>query len=416
MNAGPRHRVKTMKLALPKFPALIFESMATSALLGYLKVQAYLSDELFFLFLSLFCLIFSLYYGLSGAWASILFAIFLNAMFLQNDFVDLFSRFYLELSFLMAAVTITAFNRSGMEKKTIRTELLNQVLNQRVERLNIELSEKNRALQDVFREALIDMESPRIMYQTIRCLEYIQDRKSLFNEILNILYVYCHVEKSCVYEFVSKNQFKKVATFGTSNLPENIRWNEQRLPEILRVAQRQKEIIVPMKFSNRFIMAVPILSTSGKLLYIILIEEVRFISMSDALLNLLKVAAFWMKSIIENQFHREEFLLLSAFQTVVVYRKEISKKIFRSSIMSHERYRLPYACIWIRGEITEAACREANSLVRIHDEFFLLSDTELILLLTMITESNVPFVLKRIQEALPHLEIGRETNVDSVYR
>jgi hypothetical protein len=44
-------------------------------------------------------------------------------------------------------------------------------------------------------------------------------------------------------------------------------------------------------------------------------------------------------------------------------------------------------------------------MVRIHDEFFMASGRELIVLLTMITDENVPFVVRRLQEASPDLQI-----------
>ena len=163
--------------------------------------------------------------------------------------------------------------------------------------LTIELSEKDKAMQDAFREILVDMESPRIMYHTIRRLEYIEDRETLFNEILYILYSHCHAEKSCVYELVMGNRFKKVAAFGASSLPNTLRWKEEKMPEIMRVVKTEKEVIMPTRLNNRFVMAVPLLSTSGNLLYVILIEEIRFINMNEALLNLLKASAFWMKNI-----------------------------------------------------------------------------------------------------------------------
>jgi len=394
-----------MTLSAIKVPGYLLEFTLAYGVLGYLSLERWVPDGLFHLILSFFCIVFSLYYGIKGAVASVGLAVILVALTLERSILPFFSQYYLEASFLIAATMITGFIRSGMENKIIGTELANDIMNQRVERLTIELSKKDKALQDTFREILTDMESPRIMYQSIRRLEYIEDRETLFREILYILYSHCHVEKSCVYEVLSRNRFKKVAAFGATTLPKAIQWKDKKLPEIMRVAKIERQVIVPTRLNNQFVMAVPLISSSKNLLYIILIEEIRFINMNDALLNLLKASAFWMKNIIENHFHREEFLPISVFKSVIVYREDIYRKALRESIASHKKFKLPFACLRIIGTITEECCRRLSGMVRIHDEFFMASGRELIVLLTMITEENVPFVVRRLQEASPDLQI-----------
>jgi hypothetical protein len=406
---------KRMKRTISKFPVIMFEFAAAYGALGYLKLHEWIYDGLFYLILSFFCLVFSLYYGLKGACVSVIVSVFLIHLTIREDILSFLSLHYLETSFLMGAILITGFVKSGMEKKILGSKLVNEIMNQRMERLTIELSEKDKALQDTFRDILVDMESPRIMYQTIRRLEYIEDRQTLFNEILYMLYTHCHVEKSSIYKPLTQNRFEKVAGFGASTLPDILKWKEEKMPEIMRVTEREREVIVPTRHENRFIMALPILSSSGNLLYIILIEEIRFINMNDALLNLLKAAAFWMKNIIENHFHREEFLSVSAFESVIVYRKNLYKKALKKSIAFHKNYGLPFACLRIQGNITEENCKRLGETVRIHDEFFMASDDVLIVVLTMITENHVPFVIQRIRSALPELEISSEANIASLY-
>jgi len=137
---------------------------------------------------------------------------------------------------------VTGFTKSGLERRIVGTELGNQIANERLERLSVALSEKDKALQDAFRGVLTDMESPRIMYQTIRRLEYITDRETPF-----------------------------VDTAGVDPLAP--RKNAGRV----RIARVEKEIVIPTRYTHRFVMAIPLLSSSEKLLHILLIEEIRFI-------------------------------------------------------------------------------------------------------------------------------------------
>jgi len=306
---------------------------------------------------------------------------------------------------------VTGFIKSGLERRIVGTEIGNRIVNERLERLTVELSEKDKALQDAFQEVLTDMESPRIMYQTIRRLEYITDRETLFNEILYILYSHCHVDKSSIYETKGENRFQRVASFGASTLPDRLRWKSEKMPEVMRVARVEKEIVIPTRFNHRFIMAIPLLSSSDNLLYILLIEEIRFINLNESLLNLLKAAAFWIKHVVEGHFHREEFLPLSAFDSVIVYRPGVFKKALRQSIVSHKKYGLPYACLEVKGVISEDSCKQMASILRVHDELFLIADNRLLILLTMISENNVALVRKRLNGAFSDLRIERRRKI-----
>ena len=157
------------------------------------------------------------------------------------------------------------------------------------------------------------------------------------------------------------------------------------------------------------------LNDGGNILYIILIEEIRFINMNDALLDLLKAAAFWMKNIVESHFHREEFLPVSAFKSVIVYCKEIGKKELKDSISSHHKYKLPYACLRIKGIFTEEDCVRMSGMVRIHDEFFMIADDEMVIVLTMILDKYIPFVVRRLSESFPELSVEVAENVKTLY-
>ena len=373
--------------------------------LGFVYIQKWISPELFFLLIAFSCLIFCLYYGVRGAGASVLLSVVLISLVLEQDILMLLTTHYLEVSFLMAGLFITGFVKTGMDKKMAGTELGSQIVNQRLDRLTVELSEKDKALQDAFREVLTDIDSPRIMYQTLRRLEYIDDRETLFSEILFILYTHCHVEKSVVYELKKGNRFARVSSFGATTLPDVLKWKSKKTPEIMRVAKAEREVVIPTRFNNRFVMAVPLMSTSGNLLYIILIEEIRFINLNETLINLLKASAFWIKNVLESHFHREEFMPLSVFSSVIIYRPEHYKAFLSRSIGSHKKFGLPYACIQIKGDLNEENCKRLSSMLRIHDEFFMVSEDTMVILLTMITKQNVPFVVKRLNNALPEMEM-----------
>ena len=373
--------------------------------LGFVYIQKWISPELFFLLIAFSCLIFCLYYGVRGAGASVLLSVVLISLVLEQDILMLLTTHYLEVSFLMAGLFITGFVKTGMDKKMAGTELGSQIVNQRLDRLTVELSEKDKALQDAFREVLTDIDSPRIMYQTLRRLEYIDDRETLFSEILFILYTHCHVEKSVVYELKKGNRFARVSSFGATTLPDVLKWKSKKTPEIMRVAKAEREVVIPTRFNNRFVMAVPLMSTSGNLLYIILIEEIRFINLNESLINLLKASAFWIKNVLESHFHREEFMPLSVFSSVIIYRPEHYKEFLSRSIANHKKFGLPYACIQIKGDLVEENCKRLSSMLRIHDEFFMVSEDTLVILLTMITKQNIPFVVKRLNNALPEMEV-----------
>ena len=340
-----------------------------------------------------------------GVGTSILFSAILVTWVYEENILSLLSTHYLEASFLIAGLFITGFVKTDIDKKIIGTELGNQIVNQRLDRLAIELSEKDKALQDAFREVLTDMDSPRIMYQTLRRLEYIDERDALFNEILFILYTHCHVEKSVVYEANKGKRFTRVSSFGATTLPDALKWKAKKIPEIMRVAAKEREVVIPTRFNNRFAMAVPLMSTSGNLLYIILIEEIRFINLNESLINLLKASAFWIKNVLENHFHREEFLPFSKYASVVVYLPEHSKAFLSKSIANHKKFGLPYACLHVKGDLSEENCKKLSAQLRIHDEFFMVSEDTMVALLTMIIKDHVPFVMKRLENALPGLEI-----------
>jgi len=403
-----------MRVSASRYIIFIAELAAVYVGLGLVYIQKWIYPELFYLLVAFSCLIFCLYYGVSGAGASVLLSIVLMSMVLEENILTFLTSHYLEASFLMAGLFITGFVKTGMDKKMAGTELGSQIVNQRLDRLTVELSEKDKALQDAFREVLTDMDSPRIMYQTLRRLEYIDDRETLFSEILFILYTHCHVEKSVVYELKKGNRFARVSSFGATTLPDVLKWKSKKTPEIMRVATAEREVVIPTRFNNRFVMAVPLMSTSGNLLYIILIEEIRFINLNETLINLLKASAFWIKNVLENHFHREEFLPLSVFSSVIVYRTEHFKAFLNRSIASHKKFGLPYSCIQIKGDLNEENCKKLSAMLRIHDEFFMVSEGTLVILLTMITKENVPFVLKRLNDAIPALEVKQLTKVREI--
>ena len=137
------------------------------------------------------------------------------------------------------------------------------------------------------------------------------------------------------------------------------------------------------------------------LLYIILIEEIRFINFSENLINLLKMAAFWIKALSETKLHREELLPYSAFSSVIAYRRDVARRFLKRSISYHRRYDIPFSLVRFRGNITEENMRKLSSTLRLYDELFLTGDDEGIACISMTTEENAQFVIKRLMNILP---------------
>ena len=135
--------VRNMTFPAIRVPGFLIEFTLAYGALGYMSLERWVPDGLFHMILSFFCIVFSLYYGIKGAVASVGLAVILVALTLERSILPFFSQHYLEASFLIAATMITGFIRSGMENKIIGTELANDIMNQRVERLTIELSEKD---------------------------------------------------------------------------------------------------------------------------------------------------------------------------------------------------------------------------------------------------------------------------------
>jgi len=394
-----------------KFTILTVEIVAVFGVMGYLFYLQKVSLDLFILALTFASLMFTLYYGIKGSIAAVVGGGLVVFISLKGDTLFFLSRNYLETSFFMAGLLITGFVKTSLERKAVGIQITNQIMNQRLERITLDLSEKDRALQDAFHEVLTEMESPRIIYQALRRLENIAGKETLFDEILYLFYTHCHVEKSSIYELTRRNRFKKAASFGASSLPDVLAWKSEKMPEILRVARIEKEVIIPTHLENRFVMALPLLSSSGNLLYVIMIEEIRFINLSEGLLDLLKVMAFWIKRLVENFFHREEFLPLSVFSSVILYRPDISRAMIRENISNHKKYGLEFSFLRITGEITEEKTKVLAAALRLYDELFMINADELIVLLSMVAEKNVPLVLSRLKNTLPDLIVESLNNI-----
>ncbi|MEA1899810.1 MAG: hypothetical protein U9N47_03450, partial [Thermodesulfobacteriota bacterium] len=229
--------------------------------------------------------------------------------------------------------------------------------------------------------------------------------ETFLNEILHILYTYCHVEKSAFYKPDMKVGIKRVASFGATSLPENMKWKSEEMPEIMRVLMQEREIIIPKKIDQRFIMAVPIFSVSNEFIYILLIEEIRFINMSEKLVGLLKLTAFWTRYLLEKRLYREKLQHLSAFTSVTVYQPSVARKVLDETISSHEKHKLPFVLLRIKGIMSEADIRKISSGLRIYDDMFMLNEEEILIFLSMTDESSLPFIIDRLKVVAPQLEI-----------
>jgi hypothetical protein len=394
-----------MKQIDKKLFIVFFEVILSYGLVGLVYYQGIISEGFVYLAVLFLSLIFALYYGINGIAAAAIGASATISLVVKGEVLVFLSLHYVEACFFVAGLVLTGITRTAIEHKITRTSLANGVMQQRMDRLLIELSEKDRGLQDVLEQVLTEVESPRILYQAIRRIEIIEDHETFLNEILHILYTYCHVEKSAFYKPDMKAGIKRVASFGATSLPENMKWKSKEMPEIMRVLMQEREIIIPKKIDQRLIMAVPIISVSNELIYILLIEEIRFINMSEKLVGLLKLTAFWTRYMLEKRLYREKFQHLSAFASVTVYQSSVARKVLDETISSHEKHRLPFALLRIKGAVSEADMRKISSGLRIYDDIFMLDEGEILIFLSMTFESNLPVIIGRLKVVAPQFVI-----------
>ena len=395
--------MRRIKAIIQKWPVFIFELAVVYAVLGYVYHQEMIFEKLYFHLISFAGLIFALAYGIKGSLAAAVASAVLVIISVKLPVLVFLSRHLMEISFFLAALFMTGFVKTNIERMALSQSLAHQILNRRVERLTMELSERDRALQDMSRSVLTDVESPRIMYQAMRRLYHIEDKESFFEEILYTLYTHCHVEKSSIYQLLRRGTYKRIASFGATTLPDVFKWKTENMPEIMRVVATEKEVIIPKELDHRLIMAVPILSPSNQLIYTILIEEIRFINLSENLINLLKVSAFWIKSLFENHLLMEDILALSHFSSVVVYKPEVALGLLKATIARHKKYRLPFALWQIKGPVSEETAQRLATSLRFYDELFLIKPDVMIAFLSMAADEEKQLVGKRLKQTLPAL-------------
>ncbi|MFV9690943.1 MAG: hypothetical protein ACNY01_08265 [Desulfobacteria bacterium] len=383
----------------------LFEVLFSYGAIGLLHYQGIISECLVYWLVSFLSLVFALYYGINGIAAAVIGASMTVSFVAKGEILVFFSLHYVEACFLVAGLVLTGIARASMDQKVTRSSLACEVMQQRMDRLLVELSEKDRGLQDVLDQVLTDVKSPRILYQAIRKIEITEDHKAFLNEILHALYTYCHVEKSAFYKPGKKGSLTRVVSFGATSLPENMEWKSEEMPEIMRVLMQEREIVIPKKIDQRLVMAVPIITISDKLQYVLLIEEIRFINMSEKVLGLLKLMAFWIRYLLEKRLDREELQPLSAFSSVIVYQPSVAQKILDDTISRHKKHKLPFALLRIKEAVNEADVKRLSAALRIYDDLFMLNEGEILVFLSMTDEKNVPAIIERIRPSAPQLTI-----------
>ncbi len=394
-----------MKRIDRKYFIFFFEIIFSYGAIGLAYHQGIISEYLVYWLISFFSLIFALYYGINGIASAAVGSIVIVTLVTKGEVLVFLSRHYVEACFFVTGLVLTGIARATIEQKITMTGLANEVMQQRMDRLIVEISEKDRGLQDALEQVLTEVESPRILYQAMRKIEDIKEHESFLNEILHVLYTYCHVEKSAFYKPGEKGSLKKVASFGATSLPENMEWKSEDMPEIMRVMMQEREIIVPKKAGHRLIMAIPILSISDKLVYVLIIEEIRFINFSEKLLGLLKLMAFWTRYLLEKRLYREELQPLSAYAPVIVYQPSIARKVLDDNMSRYKKHRLPFALLRIKGAINEEDMRKISSALRIYDDLFMLDKDEILVLLPMTDEKNLPVIIDRLRPVAPQFSI-----------
>ncbi len=127
--------------------------------------------------------------------------------------------------------------------------------------------------------------------------------------------------------------------------------------------------------------------------------------MSEKLVGLLKLTAFWTRYLLEKRLYREKLQHLSAFASVIVYQPSVAQKILDETISSHKRHRLPFALLRIKGAMSEADMRKISSGLRIYDDMFMLDEEELLIFLSMTDKSNLPVIIDRLKGVSPQFVI-----------
>jgi hypothetical protein len=201
-----------------------------------------------------------------------------------------------------------------------------------------------------------------------------------------------------------------------SSLPDVLEWGQEEMPEILRVATSEKNVIIPKIIDNQLAMAIPLLSPSQEILYIVLLEEIRFINFTKDLINLLKMSALWIKSLLEHKLRTETLLPFSVFSSVIVYKPAFAQEFLEETAARYRALGVPYSLIRITvsGAITEPKSLELASALRLYDEIFMISSEQFIVLLTMTTPQDLPFIMRRLENSIGGIQLAVITSESEI--
>ncbi|SMC20110.1 hypothetical protein SAMN02746041_00819 [Desulfacinum hydrothermale DSM 13146] len=381
------------------------EVLLSMGILGALYQRQALPGPMCAMALGFMALVFSLFYGVPGLLASAVGGALLGQEVLNLPLRAFLAAHFVQLGWAFAALALVAVSRTQWENKVASTAVHNHILTRRLERLNLDLAQRDHALREIFEKVLVETESPRLLYHGFRRLRFSEDRETLFRDLLELLYSHCHVEKSCVYEPIGENKYRRVAVFGASQLPETLLWKSEDMPEILRVAAREKQVIVPKQLGPQFVMGIPIVNRDGGLVYVVLVEEIRFVNFSENIITLLKVAALWIRSLIEDRVARDQLIPYSRYRSVVVIAPEHAGKMLKERVRHYDRLGLPYTLLQCQGTLDEETCRILEMQLRLFDGLYLMDDTNLVIFLAMVSEPHVTRVVDRIAARFPTLGI-----------
>jgi hypothetical protein len=117
------------------------------------------------------------------------------------------------------------------------------------------------------------------------------------------------------------------------------------------------------------------------------------------------VAAFWIKSMMEDRLFLEERLALSVYSSVVVYNPEVSRRRVRDTISRCKKYRLPLSFLWVNEKVEEETAIRLSTALRLYDELYMTGDDGLLISLPMTAKENIVYVLDRLKKTFPELAI-----------
>jgi hypothetical protein len=115
----------------------------------------------------------------------------------------------------------------------------------------------------------------------------------------------------------------------------------------------------------------------------------------------------WIKSLLEQKLQTETLLPFSVFSSVIVYKPVFAQEFLEETATRYRVLGVPYSLIrlTLSEAITEQKSLELASALRLYDEIFMISSNQFIVLLTMTTPQDLPFIMKRLENSIVGIKL-----------